>query len=102
MFLCRKDAFYEVCHKYYYLRYLFFNDVKYYLYTDLAIGAPYEESNKGAIYIYHGGYDKLTYTQKIKAQDISSNLQSFGWYISTAYDIDNNDYQGNVEKCFYH
>ncbi|XP_071161717.1 integrin alpha-4-like [Mytilus edulis] len=60
---------------------------------DLAIGAPYEESNKGAIYIYHGGYDKLTYTQKIKAQDISSNLQSFGWYISTAYDIDNNDYQ---------
>ncbi|XP_063426281.1 integrin alpha-4-like [Mytilus trossulus] len=62
-------------------------------YKDIVIGAPYEERNKGAIYIYHGGYDKLTFTQKIKAQDISSNLQSFGWYISTAYDIDNNDYQ---------
>ncbi|XP_076095802.1 integrin alpha-4-like [Mytilus galloprovincialis] len=62
-------------------------------YKDVVIGAPYEESNQGAIYIYHGGYDKLTYTQKIKAQDISSNIQSFGWYISTAYDIDNNKYQ---------
>ncbi|XP_052096245.1 integrin alpha-4-like isoform X3 [Mytilus californianus] len=62
-------------------------------YKDVAIGAPYEESNKGAIYIYHGGYTKLTFTQKIKAQDISSNLLSFGWYISTAYDIDNNNYQ---------
>ncbi|XP_052106689.1 integrin alpha-9-like [Mytilus californianus] len=62
-------------------------------FKDVAIGAPYEENNQGAIYIYHGGYTKLTYTQKIKAQDISSNLLSFGWYISTAYDIDNNNYQ---------
>ncbi|CAC5386523.1 unnamed protein product [Mytilus coruscus] len=62
-------------------------------YKDVAVGAPYEESNKGAIYIYHGGYTKLTFTQKIKAQDISNNLLSFGWYISTAYDIDNNNYQ---------
>ncbi|CAG2251068.1 unnamed protein product [Mytilus edulis] len=62
-------------------------------YKDVAVGAPYEESNKGAVYIYHGGSTELTFTQKIKAVDISSNLQSFGWYISTAYDIDNNNYQ---------
>ncbi|XP_071158944.1 integrin alpha-4-like isoform X1 [Mytilus edulis] len=62
-------------------------------YKDVAVGAPYEESNKGAVYIYHGGSTEFTFTQKIKAVDISSNLQSFGWYISTAYDIDNNNYQ---------
>ncbi|VDH98859.1 integrin alpha 9 [Mytilus galloprovincialis] len=62
-------------------------------YKDIAIGAPYEENKQGAIYIYHGGSIELTFTQKIKAQDISSNLHSFGWYISTAYDIDNDNYQ---------
>ncbi|OPL21334.1 integrin pat-2 alpha, partial [Mytilus galloprovincialis] len=74
-------------------------------YKDVAIGAPYEENSKGAVYIYHGGSTKLTFTQKIKAQDISSNLQSFGWYISTAYDIDKNNYQvqekseSDVRRC---
>jgi hypothetical protein len=41
----------------------------------------------------------LTLTQKITAQDVSTNLKGFGISIARAADIDMNKYAG---KCFCH
>lgn len=60
--------------------------------NDIVVGAPYEEDLKGAIYVYHGGDSWLTLAQRISASQVSSDLHSFGWYISTANDIDKNQY----------
>lgn len=61
------------------------------------MGAPYENGNIGSIYIYSGSTLGLTLTQKIMAQDISSNLRGFGISIARGADIDMNKYVG---KCF--
>ena len=58
------------------------------------VGAPYEDDMKGAVYVYHGGSSYLKFTQKINSADFGSSLRSFGWYISTPYDIDKNGYPG--------
>ena len=63
-------------------------------FVDIVVGAPYEEDLKGAIYVYHGGASQLTLAQRISASQVSSDLHSFGWYISTADDIDKNQYPG--------
>ena len=36
----------------------------------------------------------LEKVQTIRASDIDIGLRSFGWYISTPFDIDNNNYTG--------
>lgn len=61
------------------------------------MGAPYENGNVGAIYIYSGSTLGLTQTQKIMGQDIDLNLRGFGISIARAADIDMNMYSG---KCF--
>lgn len=65
-------------------------------FVDIVVGAPYEEDLKGAIYVYHGGASRLTLAQRISASQVSSDLHSFGWYISTADDIDKNQYPGII------
>ncbi|XP_023718571.1 integrin alpha-9 isoform X3 [Cryptotermes secundus] len=61
-------------------------------FADIAVGAPYENGNIGSIYIYSGSTLGLTLTQKIMAQDISSNLRGFGISIARGADIDMNKY----------
>jgi len=59
------------------------------------VGAPYVNGG-GTVYIYSGSVLGLTLTQKIMAQDISSNLKGFGFSITRATDVDMNMYAG---KC---
>ncbi|XP_041477996.1 integrin alpha-9-like isoform X2 [Lytechinus variegatus] len=60
-------------------------------YEDVAIGAPYEDNNRGAVYIYLGGENHLRkpYSQRLVA---ATNMVSFGSSISGGMDMDNNGY----------
>ncbi|XP_037083703.1 integrin alpha-PS3-like [Pollicipes pollicipes] len=63
-------------------------------YNDIAVGAPYEEDQRGAIYIYLGGASGLspTHSQKILASELSGALRGFGVSISHGADMDGNQY----------
>lgn len=65
------------------------------------MGAPYENGNRGSVYIYSGSTLGLTLTQKIMAQDISSNLRGFSISIARGADIDMNKYVGKCFVMFY-
>ncbi|XP_062613627.1 integrin alpha-9-like [Saccostrea cucullata] len=67
-------------------------------FQDLAVGAPFENDMRGAIYIFNGrnlkNVQTWKYSQKIEGTTINSNLRGFGFYISqTQEDIDNNKYK---------
>ncbi|KAF0299492.1 Integrin alpha-9 [Amphibalanus amphitrite] len=66
-------------------------------YNDIAVGAPYEENQRGAIYIYLGGATGLNpeYSQKLLASELSPALRGFGISISHGLDVDDNKYAGN-------
>ncbi|XP_049829405.1 integrin alpha-PS5-like isoform X1 [Schistocerca gregaria] len=57
---------------------------------DVAVGAPYEDNGRGAVYIYNGGYESLKLSQKITASLIYPHLRGFGISLSNAADIDSN------------
>lgn len=59
-------------------------------YTDIAVGAPYEDNGRGAVYIYNGERNGLKFSQKISASKVYSALQGFGVSLSNAADIDSN------------
>ncbi|CAH1163665.1 unnamed protein product [Phaedon cochleariae] len=64
-------------------------------YGDIAIGAPYEDDNTGAIYIYGGsntGVDKIP-RQIILGKQITPEILGFGIIISKAIDMDHNNYK---------
>ncbi|VDI79795.1 integrin alpha 9 [Mytilus galloprovincialis] len=66
---------------------------------DIAIGAPFEEDGKGAIYIFNGYQGKFWHrpSQIIKASSINSNLKEFGMYLSQFnMDVDDNLYNDLV------
>ncbi|XP_045495280.1 integrin alpha-V-like [Colias croceus] len=58
-------------------------------YTDIAIGAPWEDDGSGSVYIYRGSKSGLQgqYVQKIKIP----GSRSFGFSISKGIDVDNNN-----------
>ncbi|KAG8233199.1 hypothetical protein J437_LFUL008962, partial [Ladona fulva] len=60
-------------------------------FSDIAVGAPYEDSGVGAVYIFHGG-TKPKFVQKIHAQKVHHTLRGFGFSISKGSDIDGNNY----------
>ncbi|KAG8233201.1 hypothetical protein J437_LFUL008964 [Ladona fulva] len=62
-------------------------------YPDIAVGAPYENFGRGAVYIYHGQFDgiKAKFAQKILAQDIDNHIYGFGFSISRGSDSDGNN-----------
>ncbi|NXI41006.1 ITAE protein, partial [Galbula dea] len=70
-------------------------------YEDIAIGAPLEDqlaksSSFGSIYIFNGDKDrkiKSSFSQRIKASDISSGLQYFGQSIAGGFDLTNDGLQ---------
>lgn len=66
----------------------------------MAIGAPQQDSNRGAVYIYLGGKMGLSklYSQMILAKDLNSQLLGFGSSFSLGIDIDKNDYNGTISN----
>ncbi|XP_033639505.1 integrin alpha-9-like [Asterias rubens] len=74
----------------------FIGDINLDGFNDVAIGAPYEDENTGAVYIYRGyiGGIQRTYSQRIAARALANlpGLQSFGSSISGGMDIDFNEY----------
>ncbi|XP_041988491.1 integrin alpha-PS3-like [Aricia agestis] len=58
-------------------------------YNDIAIGSPWENSGRGAVYIYKGSPTglKAQFIQKVTVAD----ARSFGISVSKAFDIDNNN-----------
>ncbi|XP_051878103.1 integrin alpha-4 isoform X2 [Pristis pectinata] len=62
--------------------------------SDVAIGAPQEEDQQGAIYIYNGRKEGIssTFSQKILGQQISNKLLAFGHSISGGIDADDNGF----------
>jgi len=58
--------------------------------TDVAIGAPGEQENKGAVYLFHGTSGpgiSLSHSQRIQASQVSSGLQYFGQSLSGGRDL---------------
>ncbi|XP_045177932.2 integrin alpha-9-like [Mercenaria mercenaria] len=58
-------------------------------FDDVAIGAPYEDNFKGAVYIYNGytGGVWPKYSQRIYSADIDTGLRGFGISIASGKDI---------------
>lgn len=58
--------------------------------NDIAIGAPYFNTNQGAVYVFYGGdWDMTTLNQGNANRTISgSSGDYFGWSVSTAGDVD--------------
>lgn len=66
-------------------------------FQDLAVGAPFEDQMRGAVYIFNGCQrpclDNWKYSQKITARSLNTNLNGFGSYVSkTQEDIDANEW----------
>lgn len=66
-------------------------------FQDLAVGAPFEDELRGAVYIFNGCHrpclDNWKYSQKITARSLNTNLKGFGSYVSkTQEDIDANEW----------
>ncbi|PFX21368.1 Integrin alpha-6 [Stylophora pistillata] len=63
-------------------------------YQDVAVGAPYEDSGDGTVYIYRGSEKGLVETpmQVIKGSSVSPGIQSFGYSIAGILDLDTNGY----------
>ncbi|XP_055993651.1 integrin alpha-X-like [Sorex fumeus] len=58
--------------------------------TDVAIGAPGEQENRGAVYLFHGTPDlgiSPSHSQRIASSQISSRLQYFGQSLSGGQDL---------------
>ncbi|KAM9146690.1 integrin alpha-D-like [Pangshura tecta] len=57
--------------------------------TDVAIGAPMENDNRGALYIFHGGKGGLSpqYRQRIEGSLFPSRLHYFGQAVSGGTDL---------------
>ncbi|XP_074969739.1 integrin alpha-E [Phalacrocorax aristotelis] len=69
-------------------------------YEDVAVGAPLEDrisnsSSFGSIYIFNGDKDEIrsTFSQRVKASEISPGLQYFGQSIGGGFDFTNDGLQ---------
>ncbi|XP_004691726.1 PREDICTED: integrin alpha-D [Condylura cristata] len=58
--------------------------------TDVAIGAPGEQENRGAVYLFHGTSEQSispSHSQRITGSQLSSQLQYFGQSLSGGQDL---------------
>ena len=65
-------------------------------FIDFVVGAPYEESGTGVIYVYHGGKTgpSVEVSQRIVGRQILPGIRGFGISFSRSLDIDANKYTG--------
>ena len=64
-------------------------------FNDVAVGAPYDgPSEKGAVYVFHGSNKgiRTKASQVIYAEEISSELSTFGFSLAGGMDVDGNEY----------
>ncbi|XP_059474433.1 integrin alpha-PS4-like [Neocloeon triangulifer] len=61
---------------------------------DVAVGAPYEDEGRGAVYVYHGRRSGLEvkFAQRIAAREVDGGLRGFGVSLSRGVDVDGNAY----------
>lgn len=69
-------------------------------FKDVAIGAPFENEQRGALYIYNGHSTNVKFSQRIGAETLDSGLRGFGFHISAPYDIDDNTYNDVAVGAF--
>ncbi|XP_018330908.1 integrin alpha-PS4 [Agrilus planipennis] len=69
-------------------------DINHDSYTDIAISAPYESKEGGAVYIFMGRHFGLSnkYSQKIRGSSIDHNILALGLSLSSGLDIDQNTF----------
>ncbi|XP_062592604.1 integrin alpha-4-like [Saccostrea cucullata] len=65
--------------------------------SDIAIGAPFEDNHRGAVYIYNGKTGDFTdsweYSQRVSPEDLKLGIRAFGFSLSRSHvDIDDNLY----------
>ncbi|KAL7301511.1 hypothetical protein TKK_0005947 [Trichogramma kaykai] len=64
-------------------------------YGDLAVGAPYEDQGRGAVYVFNGGarggLDRRA-SQRVAAADLSGAMRGFGASIGQPRDVDGDGY----------
>ncbi|XP_061432407.1 integrin alpha-9-like isoform X1 [Lethenteron reissneri] len=63
-------------------------------YPEFAIGAPYEDDNGGAVYVYHGSAHGIAakYSQRISGRGIHPSLRMFGQSLAGGLDLDDNGF----------
>ncbi|XP_050462452.1 integrin alpha-PS2 isoform X1 [Cataglyphis hispanica] len=72
-------------------------------YGDFVVGAPYAGPNgRGAVYIYHGSRTGVLekYSQVIHAEDLDNPVQTFGFSVAGALDLDGNIYPDLVVGAY--
>ncbi|XP_048391026.1 integrin alpha-4 isoform X1 [Stegostoma tigrinum] len=71
-------------------------------YADIAIGAPQEEDQQGAIYIYNGNEEGIlsSFSQRIHGLRINNVLRAFGQSITGGVDVDDNGYSDVAVGAF--
>ncbi|XP_020284069.1 integrin alpha-PS4-like [Pseudomyrmex gracilis] len=69
-------------------------DIDYDGYGDIAVGAPYEEENGGAVYVFNGNIDGVSrkYSQRLVGSEFSPTMRGFGIAISEPRDINRDNY----------
>lgn len=62
-------------------------------YNDIVIGAPYENDNEGAIYVYNGCKKGIypTYSQRIPGAAVFPGIKSFGAALSKSFSMNDDD-----------
>ncbi len=63
-------------------------------FSDVIVGAPYYDGNRGAVFIYHGSAAGLPAAANKMALGQTSSL--FGYSVSTAGDVDGNGYSDGI------
>uniref|UniRef100_A0A8C9VB45 Integrin subunit alpha 6 n=1 Tax=Scleropages formosus TaxID=113540 RepID=A0A8C9VB45_SCLFO len=62
-------------------------------FSDIAVGAPYDEGGAGRVYIYHGSVSGiLTKPAQVILKGVDLNIKLFGYSLSGNMDLDRNSY----------
>ena len=65
-------------------------------FSDIVIGAPYENDMEGAIYVYNGCKKGVfpRFSQRIAGSTVSAGIKSFGAALSKSYNMNDDNVNG--------